>query len=317
MRRQGSFVEAEYAGKKKQTRRDKFLADMEQVVPWARLEERLRPFYPRGERGRPPLPLDRMLRVYFVVLAHYRYCWRIRRGEGEAGTEGRGAGWPGRSGILREYSVMSPRPQVCPTVPEETVRIARASFPKGNRYMRLRDELGAVFDDSRFAGLFPRRGRPAEAPWRLALVTLFQFAEGLPDRQAAEAVRGRIDWKYALALSLADPGFDSTVLSEFRSRLIKGGAELLLLEAVLTLAQERNLLSAGGRQRTDSTHVLAAVRALNRLECVIETMRHALESLAVVAPDWLLAHAQPDWAERYGHRAMDNRLEPRRVSRRL
>ena len=203
---------------------------------------------------------------------------------------------------------MSLRPQVCPTVPEETVRIARASFPKGSRYMRLRDELGAVFDDSRFAGLFPRRGRPAEAPWRLALVTLFQFAEGLPDRQAAEAVRGRIDWKYALALPLTDPGFDSTVLSEFRSRLIKGGAELLLLEAVLTLAQERNLLSAGGRQRTDSTHVLAAVRALNRLECVIETMRHALESLAVVAPDWLLAHAQPDWAERYGHRAMDSRL---------
>ena len=100
---------------------------------------------------------------------------------------------------------MSLRPQVCPTVPEETVRIARASFPKGSRYMRLRDELGAVFEDSRFAGLFPRRGRPAEAPWRLALVTLFQFAEGLPDRQAAEAVRGRIDWKYALALPLAVP----------------------------------------------------------------------------------------------------------------
>ena len=88
------------------------------------------------------------------------------------------------------------------------------------------------------------------------------------------------------------------MLSEFRSRLIEGGAEQVLLDAVLTLAQERNLLSAGGRQRTDSTHVLAAVCALNRLECVIETMRHALESLAVVAPDWLLAHAQPDWAER-------------------
>jgi transposase len=203
---------------------------------------------------------------------------------------------------------MSLRPQICPSVPEETVRIARASFPKGSRYMRLRDELGAVFDDSRFAGLFPTRGRPAEAPWRLALVTLFQFAEGLPDRQAAEAVRGRIDWKYALALPLADPGFDSTVLSEFRSRLIEGGAEQVLLDTVLALARERNLLSAGGRQRTDSTHVLAAVRALNRLECVVETMRHALDSLAVAAPDWLRAHAQADWAERYGHRAMDDRL---------
>ena len=189
---------------------------------------------------------------------------------------------------------MSLHPEACPTIPEETLRVARASFPKGGRYMRLRDELGPVFDDTRFAGLFPARGRPAEAPWRLALVTLFQFAEGLPDRQAAEAVRGRIDWKYILALPLADPGFDSTVLSEFRSRLVEGRAEQVLLDAVLTLARERNLLSAGGRQRTDSTHVLAAVRALNRLECVIETMRHALESLAVVAPDWLQAHAQPD-----------------------
>ena len=203
---------------------------------------------------------------------------------------------------------MSLRPEVSPAIPEETVRVARASFPKGGRYMRLRDELGVVFDDARFAGLFPARGRPAEAPWRLALVTLFQFAEGLPDRQAAEAVRGRIDWKYALALPLADPGFDSTVLSEFRSRLVEGEAEQVLLDAVLTLACERSLLSGGGRQRTDSTHVLAAVRALNRLECVIETMRHALESLAVAAPDWLRAHAQPDWVERYGHRALDDRL---------
>ncbi len=119
---------------------------------------------------------------------------------------------------------MSLRPEVSPSIPEETVRVARASFPKSGRTMRLRDELGAVFDDTRFAGLFPVRGRPAEAPWRLALVTLFQFAEGLPDRQAAEAVRGWIDWKYALALSLTDPGFDSTVLREFRSRLVEGGA---------------------------------------------------------------------------------------------
>ena len=200
---------------------------------------------------------------------------------------------------------MSLRPQRVPAVPEETVRVARASFPRGSLYMRLRDELGAVFDDACFAGLFPARGRPAEAPWRLALVTSFQFAEGLPDRQAAEAVRGRIDWKYALALSLTDPGFDSTVLSEFRSRLVKGQAEQVLLDVILALARKRDLLSAGGRQRTDSTHVLAVVRALNRLECVTETMRHALESLAVAAPDWLRVCAQSDWVKRYGHRAMD------------
>ncbi len=138
---------------------------------------------------------------------------------------------------------------------------------------------------------------------------------GLPDRQVAEAVRGRIDWKYALALSLTDPGFDSTVLSEFRSRLVKGQAEQVLLDVILALARERDLLSAGGRQRTDSTHVLAAVRALNRLECVTETMRHALESLAVAAPDWLRVRAQSDWVKRYGHRAMDDR-PPRNAARR-
>ena len=148
---------------------------------------------------------------------------------------------------------MSLRPQVCPTVPEETVRIARASFPKGSRYMRLRDELGAVFDDSRFAGLFPTRGRPAEAPWRLALVTLFQFAEGLPDRQAAEAVRGRIDWKYALALPLADPGFDSTVLSEFRSRLIEGDAEQVLARRGADACAGAEP-AVGGRAAADRPH---------------------------------------------------------------
>jgi len=77
----------------------------------------------------------------------------------------------------------------------------------------MRDELDSVFEDAQFATLFPTRGRPAEAPWRLALVTVFQFAEGLSDRQAADAVRGRIDWKYALSLDLTDPGFDHTVLS--------------------------------------------------------------------------------------------------------
>ena len=139
---------------------------------------------------------------------------------------------------------MSLRPEVSPGIPEGTVRVARASFPNGSRYTRLRDEFGAVFDDARFAGLFPARGRPAEAPWRLALVSLFQFAEGLPDRQAAEAVRGRIDWTYALALSLTDPGFDSTVLSEFRSRLVEG--EQGLLDAVLALARERDLCQRVG-----------------------------------------------------------------------
>ncbi len=135
-----------------------------------------------------------------------------------------------------------------------------------------------------------------------------QFVENLSDRQAADAVRGRIDWKYLLGLELTDAGFDASVLSEFRARLIDKHAEELLLEKMLTLFQQKGWLKARGRQRTDSTHVLAKIRALNRLLCVWETMRAALNSLAVVAPDWLRAQSQPEWVERYGPRSEDLRL---------
>jgi hypothetical protein len=118
-------------------------------------------------------------------------------------------------------------------------------------------------------------------------VSVLQFAEGLSDRQAADAVRSWIHWKYALGLKLDDPGFDASVLCEFRSRLIAGKAEMLLFETLLSLLREQGLLKARGKQRTDSTHVLAAIRMLNRLECVGETLRHALNVLATVAPDWL------------------------------
>src|SRR5262245_14188258 len=115
---------------------------------------------------------------------------------------------------------MSLQPTAIPPVPAETARVARAAFPKENRYMQMRDELGTFYQDEDFRGLFPRRGQPAEAPWRLALVTVMQFLEGLSDRQAAETVRARIDWKYALSLELTDAGFDYSVLSEFRTRLV-------------------------------------------------------------------------------------------------
>ncbi len=120
---------------------------------------------------------------------------------------------------------MSLHPTEIGPMPEETARVARAAFPHGNTYLRLRDALGGLYDDVAFAPLFTARGRPAETPWRLALVTVMQFAEGLSDRQAAGAVCSRIDWKYALGLPLDDPGFDASVLSEFRTRLVRGQAE--------------------------------------------------------------------------------------------
>jgi transposase len=187
-------------------------------------------------------------------------------------------------------------------IPEETRRIARAAFPKGTLCMRLADRLGLLYQDQQFAALFPPRGQPALSPARLALAIVLQFTEGLSDRQTADAVRARIGWKYALGLELEDPGFDHTVLSEFRARLVAGKAELLLLDTLLARARELGLVKRRGRQRTDSTHVLAAVRTLNRLERVGETMRAALNELATVAPDWLRAQAPAEWYERYGER---------------
>lgn len=189
-----------------------------------------------------------------------------------------------------------------PAIPAETRRVAQAAFPKGCLAMTLRDEFGMIFSDAQFADLFPERGQPAASPARLAFVTVLQFVEGLPDRQAADAVRGRIDWKYALGLELTDPGFDFSILCEFRARLLAGAAEERLLTCLLELFQARGLLKAGGRQRTDATHVLAAIRQLNRLELVGESLRYALNELALVAPDWLVTVVLPDWQERYGRR---------------
>jgi transposase len=203
------------------------------------------------------------------------------------------------------------------TVPEETARVARAAFPKGNPYLTLRDELTTIYTNDLFAPLFSALGQPAEAPWRLALVTILhaQRAEGLSDRQAAEAVRSRIDWKYLLGLRLEDPGFDFSVLSEFRSRLVAGQVEEQLLDQLLERFPERGLLRARGKQRTDSTHVQAAIRTLNRLELVGETMRAALNALAVNAPDWLKAHVPMEWYRRYGARFEQLRLPPTEAER--
>jgi transposase len=199
-------------------------------------------------------------------------------------------------------------PQALGPIPEETVRVARAACPKGTLAMRLRDVLGAVYQDEQFAKLYPVEGQPAYAPWRLAVVTVLQYVENLSDRQAANAVRERLDWKYALGLELTDPGFHFSVLSEFRTRLVEQEAETLLLERLLEVCKERKWLKAGGKQRTDATHVLARVRSLSNLECVGETLRATLDELAQLAPQWLIKQVSPDWFERYSHRVENYRF---------
>jgi transposase len=197
---------------------------------------------------------------------------------------------------------MSLEPRSDDGVPELTARMVRAAFPKGTLAVRIREALGSVFEDEDFAEAFPGQGRPAASPGGLALVSVLQFAEGLSDRQAADQVRARMDWKYLLGLELDDPGFAFTVLGEFRLRLIEHGVEERVLDAVLARVSGAGLLRAGGRQRTDSTHVLAAVRTLNRMEFAGETLRAALEALAAAAPGWLTPLIDSGWADRYGAR---------------
>jgi transposase len=203
---------------------------------------------------------------------------------------------------------MTLQPQENGRIPEETVRIARAAFPKGNAYMSLRDELDVIYHDETFADLFPAVGQSAESPGRLSLVTVLQFGEGLSDRQAADAVRSRIDWKYMLGLEMEDPGFDYSVLSEFRKRLLVGNAEGRLLEKLLELFKAHGLIKERSRQRTDATHIQAAVRRMNRLEKVGETLRSALNELARIAPEWVQSRLPGDWYLRYGTRIEGYRL---------
>ena len=210
---------------------------------------------------------------------------------------------------------MSLKPQPDSLVPADTQRVARAVFKKGNPYVTLHDELGPIFEDTDFTELFSKVGQSAIPPWRLALVTVMQFRENLSDRQAAEAVRSRIDWKYLLRLELTDTGFNYSILSEFRGRLLAGNVEHLLLDKLLERCQELGLVKAGGKQRTDSTRVLGAIRSLNRLEVVGETLRAALNDLAVLAPEWLQQIAPEAWYGRYGRRIEDYRLPSKPAER--
>ncbi len=210
------------------------------------------------------------------------------------------------SGAFSRYNMLQSLP--VGSIPSDTVRVAQAAIPEGNTYVRLRNEFGSVFDDALFAPLFPRRGQPATAAWRLALVTIMQFAEGLSDRDAADAVRTRIDWKYLLGLELSDSGFDYSILSRFRERLIAGNAEMSLLQRLLERCRRMDLLRERSDMRTDSTHIIASIRNMNRLELAGETLRAALNVISAVDPAWLSANVDSDWYLRYSKRFERGRL---------
>ena len=204
---------------------------------------------------------------------------------------------------------MSLHPQAIEAIPQDTLRVAQAAFPKGkNPIMVLRDHLSTLFSDLDFFALYSVLGQPAYPPYRLMLVSVFQFMENLSDRQAANAVRARIDWKYALGLSLTDSGFDASILTEFRNRLVENEIQDFALNRILEFCKHEGLITTNSKQRTDSTHVLARIRHLNRLSLVGETVRAALNTLALTQPQWILAIMQPEWETRYVHRVEDFRL---------
>lgn len=195
------------------------------------------------------------------------------------------------------------RPKGLPEVPEQAAAVARAAFPRGSLAMRVRDRLAEVFADEPFADAFGVRGAPGLSPGVLCLVTVLQFAEDLTDRQAAAMAVRAIDWKYALGAELTDTGFDASVLSRFRARLAGHGMERMVFDRLLEHCKVEGLVVAGGKQRTDSTHVISAVRDLNRLELAGESVRAALEALAVAAPSWLAGQVDvAEFAHRYGPR---------------
>ena len=203
---------------------------------------------------------------------------------------------------------MSLTPHELDPIPEATRRLMQKACPNGTLATRLRDALGPIYRDEDFADLFPKRGRPAEAPWRLAMVLVLQAMENLTDRQAAQAVCLRLDWKYALSLAPEDEGFDFSILCDFRERLISHHAQERLLAPLVQVCRANGWLKAGGKQRTASTHVLAAVRTLSSIESVGETLRATLNTLAELDASWLLSVITQEWFDRYVHRVELARL---------
>ncbi|WP_216373105.1 transposase [Streptomyces tailanensis] len=194
--------------------------------------------------------------------------------------------------------------------------VARAAFPKGSLAIRVRDRLAEVFADDPFAEAFGVRGAPGLSPGVLSLVTVLQFAENLTDRQAAAMAIRAIDWKYGLGMELADTGFDHSVLPRFRARPAQHGLERTVFDRLLEYCKEAGLVAAGGRQRTDATHVISAVRDLNRTELAGESVRAALEAPAVAAPAWLAEVVDvAEFAHRYGERINGWTMPPSKTKR--
>lgn len=193
-------------------------------------------------------------------------------------------------------------------IPPDTQALGGRLLAPSDPYRLIGEQLADFVCDSDFVDLYADEGKPAESPALLAMVTVFQFMENLSDRQAAAMVVKRIDWKYALHLALTDDGFNYSVLSEFRQRLLQHHQEALVFERLLEKLKALGLVKARGVQRTDALAVLGAVTRLNRLELVCETLRAVLNDIAHTEPAWLQRTVPQTFIERYSERAEAERL---------
>ena len=183
-------------------------------------------------------------------------------------------------------------------LPIDTIRAAEAISGK-SIYRTIGDQIEQLLADIELAHLDPSGLQSVSTLTTLALVTVFQFSEDLPDRRAAEAARKRPDWKYALHLSSNQPGINSSMLCEFRQALLRDMAAQQAFQQVIDCLAEADLLSGPDGRRAEADEVLAIVCRLSRLEQLIEAMRMILEAVAALEPEWLRAITLPHWYERY------------------
>ena len=204
-------------------------------------------------------------------------------------------------------TAMSLKPKPPRRLPEDVARL-EPLLAKDSLYRFIGNTLYEKYDEADFADLYHTEGQPGVSPVLLAFVTVFQFLEKLSDRMAAEAVRVRLDWKYALHLPLDYAGFHYSVLSEFRTRVIHHQAEARLFDSVVKQLQELGLVKQRGRQRTDSLAISSKVRDLTRLEQLVETVRLALCALLKADPAWTRTNVPVSWEELYGKRCVSQKM---------
>jgi transposase len=208
---------------------------------------------------------------------------------------------------------MSLQPTWSTEIPPDTAGLGHRLLPEDNVYRLVGDEVDQVLHVEDFQEMYSISGRGAVHPIMLALVTLFQFLENIPDRVAAAWVVLRIDWKYALHVPLAYTGFHHSTLSNYRQRVLEHGQERLIFEQTLTWIQGHGFLKKRGKQRTDSTHIVGCVARLTRLELVWETIRVALRALQKASAAWYSQHIPAVFDETYHKRQSDWQLSAEEV----